>query len=56
MPSSILTQRVITFPLSMQLSENIFALDVSLCHEEFYEEHFTHGCLQAQAVELFADP
>ena len=40
----------------MQLSENIFALDVSLGHEEFYEKYFTHGCLQARAVEIFADP
>lgn len=40
----------------MQLSENIFALDVSLGYEEFYEKHFTRGCFQAQAVEIFADP
>lgn len=33
-PSSILRLRVITFPLSVQLPENIFALDVSLGHEE----------------------
>lgn len=30
-----LTHRVINFPLSVQLSENLFALDVSLGHEEF---------------------
>lgn len=54
-PWSILTLRVITFPLSVQLFENIFALDVSLGHEEFSEKYFTHGCLQAQAVGIFAD-
>lgn len=56
MPWSILTLKAITFPLSVQLSENIFALDVSRGHEEFSEKYFTHGCLQAQAVEIFADP
>lgn len=55
MPQSILTLRMITFPLSVQLSENIFAMDVSLGHEEFSEKYFTHGCLHAQAVEIFAD-
>lgn len=30
-----LTHRMIKFPLSVQLSENLFALDVSLGHEEF---------------------
>lgn len=41
---------MITLPLSVQLSQNIFALDVSLGHEEFSEKYFTQGCLQVQAV------
>lgn len=51
-----LTHRMINFPLSVQLSENIFALDVSPGHEEFSEKYFTHRCLQARAAEMFADP
>lgn len=53
---SLLTHRMITFPLRVLLSENIFALDVSLGHEEFSEKYFIHGCLQTQAAEIFADP
>lgn len=56
MPWSSLTLRVITSTLSVQLSESVFVLDVSLGQEEFSEKYFTHGCLQAQAVEIFADP
>lgn len=51
-----LTHRMINFPLSVQLSENIFALDVSLGHKEFSEKYFTHRYLQAQAAEIFVDP